>query len=129
MGDLYPLPPNGFSVQGHNSDQKGLVAKIQELEAQLKRLKVGLSPALTDHAPSSDGNKLKDMAPYLVIDLSGGSRALHYPVSVLSTIPHCGWTDEYKTKDWTTANLLDGKGTASQHTKVGSYQPNAWGGV
>ena len=36
-------------------------------------------------------------APYMVIDLSGGSSASSYPVSYLDAVPEGGWTDEYKT--------------------------------
>lgn len=34
---------------------------------------------------------------YLVVDLSGGPSATHYPVSTLSEPPPGGWTDEHKT--------------------------------
>ena len=34
---------------------------------------------------------------YLVIDLSGGTNAVSYPVSYLDAAPPGGWTDEYKT--------------------------------
>jgi formylglycine-generating enzyme required for sulfatase activity len=34
---------------------------------------------------------------YLVVDLSGGSSAVSYPVSELDEIPVTGWTSEYKT--------------------------------
>ncbi len=34
---------------------------------------------------------------YLVIDLSGGTNTVFYPVSYLSAIPSGGWTDAYKT--------------------------------
>jgi formylglycine-generating enzyme required for sulfatase activity len=34
---------------------------------------------------------------YLVIDLSGGTNAVSYPVSYLDAVPPGGWTDEYKT--------------------------------
>ena len=34
---------------------------------------------------------------YLVIDLSGGTNAVSYPVSHLDAMPKDGWTDEYKT--------------------------------
>jgi formylglycine-generating enzyme required for sulfatase activity len=34
---------------------------------------------------------------YLVIDLSGGTNAVSYPLSYLATVPPGGWTDEYKT--------------------------------
>ena len=37
------------------------------------------------------------LAPYCVIDLSGGFNAADYPVSYLSGIPSGSWTDEYKT--------------------------------
>jgi formylglycine-generating enzyme required for sulfatase activity len=33
---------------------------------------------------------------YMVVDLSGGPAATHYPVSTLSAVPVGGWTDEYK---------------------------------
>jgi formylglycine-generating enzyme required for sulfatase activity len=35
--------------------------------------------------------------PYLVIDLSGGSNAVSYPLSYLAAVPSGGWTDDYKT--------------------------------
>ena len=34
---------------------------------------------------------------YYVIDLSGGTNAVNYPVTTLSAVPDGGWTDEYKT--------------------------------
>ncbi len=34
---------------------------------------------------------------YMVIDLSGGTNAVNYPVTYLNSIPRGGWTDEYKT--------------------------------
>ncbi len=34
---------------------------------------------------------------YLVVDLSGGTNAVSYPVSHLAAAPKDGWTDEYKT--------------------------------
>ena len=37
------------------------------------------------------------LAPYCVIDLSGGVNAACYPRAVLSDVPLGGWTDEYKT--------------------------------
>jgi len=37
------------------------------------------------------------MAPYLVVDLSGGPDVLCYPVAYMGAIPAGGWTDEYKT--------------------------------
>ncbi len=40
---------------------------------------------------------LHDTALYMVVDLSGGPNAEHYPVSYLPDVPEGGWTDEYKT--------------------------------
>lgn len=37
-------------------------------------------------------------APYCVIDVSGGTLAATYPVSLMRDVPTGGWTDEYKTK-------------------------------
>ena len=34
---------------------------------------------------------------YLVVDLSGGTNAVSYPVSHLDAVPQGGWADEYKT--------------------------------
>ena len=34
---------------------------------------------------------------YMVIDLSGGSNAVNFPISYMDEIPSGGWTDEYKT--------------------------------
>jgi formylglycine-generating enzyme required for sulfatase activity len=34
---------------------------------------------------------------YMIIDLSGGTNAVSYPVSYLESVPVGGWTDEYKT--------------------------------
>ncbi len=34
---------------------------------------------------------------YMVIDLSGGTNTVSFPVSYLSAVPEGGWTDEYKT--------------------------------
>ena len=41
---------------------------------------------------------LHDTALYMVVDLSGGPNAAHYPVSYLPDVPEGGWTDEYKTE-------------------------------
>ena len=41
---------------------------------------------------------LHDTALYMVVDLSGGPDAAHYPVSYLPDVPEGGWTDEYKTE-------------------------------
>ena len=35
--------------------------------------------------------------PYMVIDLSGGTNAVRYPITYLNSIPSGGWSDEYKT--------------------------------
>ena len=35
---------------------------------------------------------------YLVVDLSGGTNAVSYPVSHLDAVPKGGWTDEYKSR-------------------------------
>ena len=40
---------------------------------------------------------LHDTAIYMVVDLSDGPDATHYPVSYLPDVPEGGWTDEYKT--------------------------------
>ena len=40
---------------------------------------------------------VKVLAPYVVIDLSGGTSATSYPVTALVAPPEGGWTDEYKT--------------------------------
>ncbi len=34
---------------------------------------------------------------YMIVDLSAGSTATHYPVTYLNAVPSGGWTDEYKT--------------------------------
>ena len=34
---------------------------------------------------------------YMVVDLSGGKNAVHFPISFLDDVPAGGWTDEYKT--------------------------------
>jgi formylglycine-generating enzyme required for sulfatase activity len=34
---------------------------------------------------------------YVVVDLSGGTNAVYWPVSVMKSAPEGGWTDEYKT--------------------------------
>ena len=39
---------------------------------------------------------LHDTALYMVVDLSGGPDAAHYPVSYLPDVPEGGWTDDYK---------------------------------
>ena len=36
-------------------------------------------------------------APYIVVDISGGTSASSYPVTCLSSIPSGGWTDSHKT--------------------------------
>ena len=46
--------------------------------------------------PSPVGNKTGE-SQYLVIDLSGGTNAVSYPVSHLDAVPAGGWSDEYKT--------------------------------
>ena len=40
---------------------------------------------------------LKQKPKYVVIDLSGGTNATHYPVSYLDEVPTGGWSDAYKT--------------------------------
>ena len=40
---------------------------------------------------------LKQKPKYVVIDLNGGTNAMHYPVSYLDAVPKGGWSDEYKT--------------------------------
>ena len=40
---------------------------------------------------------LKQKPKYVVIDLSGGTNATHYPVSYLDAVPTGGWSDAYKT--------------------------------
>lgn len=40
---------------------------------------------------------VKVIAPYVVVDLSGGTSAKTYPVTALAAPPAGGWTDEYKT--------------------------------
>jgi uncharacterized repeat protein (TIGR02543 family) len=52
---------------------------------------IGQAKNLFSFSPVADTNV------FLVIDLSGGSEALAYPVSVLKDIPPEGWSDEYKT--------------------------------
>ncbi len=48
-------------------------------------------------AVSLRAESIHDTALYLVVDLSGGPDAEHYPVSYLPDVPEVGWTDEYKT--------------------------------
>ena len=40
---------------------------------------------------------LNQKPKYVVIDLSGGTNATHYPVSYLEAVPKGGWSDAYKT--------------------------------
>ena len=40
---------------------------------------------------------LKQKPKYVVIDLSGGTNATHYPLSYLDEVPTGGWSDAYKT--------------------------------
>jgi formylglycine-generating enzyme required for sulfatase activity len=49
------------------------------------------APAVTRNVDALEGN------PYLVIDLSGGSNAVSYPLNYLAAVPAGGWTDDYKT--------------------------------
>jgi len=46
-------------------------------------------------APGKPDTK-KDL--YMVIDLSGGTKAFKYPVTYLADVPKGGWTDKYKTE-------------------------------
>ena len=51
---------------------------------------------------SADAKSVVQIMPvlkpkYLVIDLSGGTNATHYPVSSLDEVPGGSWSDEYKT--------------------------------
>ena len=39
----------------------------------------------------------REKPKYVVIDLSGGTNATHYPVSYLDEVPTGGWSDAYKT--------------------------------
>ena len=59
---------------------------------------------VTDDYPGFNSTKFnvrlfaaKGVAPYAVIDLSGGVNAQSYPISYLNKEPDGGWTDEYKT--------------------------------
>ena len=40
---------------------------------------------------------LKQKPKYVVVDLSGGTNATHYPLSYLDEVPTGGWNDAYKT--------------------------------
>ncbi|MBO7223480.1 MAG: SUMF1/EgtB/PvdO family nonheme iron enzyme, partial [Kiritimatiellae bacterium] len=46
---------------------------------------------------------------YLVIDLSGGTSAASYPMTILSEVPAGGWTDEYKTTKLVLRKITAGK--------------------
>ena len=55
---------------------------------------------VTDATPAASGfyRVEEDTVPtYLVVDMSGGTNALQWPVTVLKSVPEGGWTDEYKT--------------------------------
>ncbi len=45
----------------------------------------------------SANKKPRAKAPYMVIDLAGGTGAESFPVSYLDAVPEGGWTEEYKT--------------------------------
>ena len=50
-------------------------------------------------APAAPAANQRDPGPglYLVIDLSGGTNVVSYPVSYLCSVPTGGWTNEHKT--------------------------------
>ena len=54
-------------------------------------------------------------AIHLVIDLSGGPGANHYPTTILKGIPEGGWTDEYKTTKLVLRLLEPGSLTMGYH--------------
>ena len=59
---------------------------------------------------------------YQVIDLSGGTSAVSYPVSYLSAVPSGGWTDEYKTTKLVMRRIPAGTFTmGSPSNELGRY--------
>ena len=65
---------------------------------------------------------LHDTALYMVVDLSSGPDAAHYPVSYLPDVPEGGWTDEYKTEKLVLRRLEPGWFTmGSPEDEVGRY--------
>lgn len=77
-----------LSAQKESLEKKleAAIKKRDELQAKLEAVESAL--------PRPPGSQKQDR--YLVVDLSGGPRAAHYPVTYLSAPPHGGWTDEYK---------------------------------
>ena len=45
---------------------------------------------------------------YVIVDLSGGTKAGNYPISELSSVPNGGWTDEYKTNKLVLRRIANG---------------------
>jgi len=59
---------------------------------------------------------------YLVVDLSGGSNAVSYPVTYLNSVPTGGWTDDYKTTKLVMRRISAGTFTMGSPTsELGRY--------
>ena len=66
-------------------------------------------------------NAVSGAAPYLVVDLSGGSTATNYPVSYLAAPPGGTWTDEYKGSNLVLRLILPGTYTMGCETNELGY--------
>ena len=84
------------SGDGHVGDGDPWTPEIKVKGGDSAFYSIGVG--MTDEPDSEAGETLPyDDALYCVIDLSGGTSATKYPVSVLDDVPSGGWTEEYKT--------------------------------
>ncbi len=123
MGNL-PLEVDGIDLpQGYSGEWSGTIAPWST-----QMVSIVFSPAIDQtyagkivvHTDAAMGESTLQVsgsgfsgvdpntAQYLVIDLSGGPDAAHYPVRYYATVPDGGWTDEYKTTKLVLRRILPG---------------------
>ena len=90
-------------------------AEITE-ETSRKKESTVLPPSVMPHAQAPILTKASDNAEYLVIDLSAGPTADHYPTEILHGTPENGWTDEFKTSKLVLRLLEPGSVTMGYHS-------------
>lgn len=79
-------------------------------------------PTLNSTAFSMKMHAISGAAPYLVVDLSGGTTAQSYPVSYMAAPPEGGWSDEYKGNKLVLRLIFPGTFTmGSPSTELGRY--------
>ncbi len=60
--------------------------------------------------------------PYMIVDLSAGQTASHYPVSYMTAVPTGGWTDDYKTTKMVFRRIPAGTFTMGSPTNELGYR-------